>query len=172
MSERPAIGIIERIEAVLVRWVGIVLGLALIALVVINVANAVGRYSGLYAMTGADELLVYGMIWIVMLGAILAARERSHLSINLLPQRLSSRGAGLLQMLIDAVTLLVAGFIAYHSFSFIERIAAIGQTSMALGVPMVIPHTAVFVGFAGIALVTGLLLIGDVMRLAAGRRSS
>ena len=78
MSEN---GII-RAEALVVKLVGLLLGLGLIAMVVVNVANAMGRYTGWFSLVGADELLVYGMIWIVMLGAILAARNRDHLSVK------------------------------------------------------------------------------------------
>jgi len=155
---------ILRAEALVVKFVGILLGLTLIAMVVINVANAVGRYSGFFALVGADELLVYGMIWVVMLGAILAARNRDHLSVNLLPSAISGRAAAMLQIVIDVATVAVSVFIAWHSFVFIDRIAGLNQSSMGLGVPMVIPHSAIFVGFAGIAAVTAYLTVVDIVR--------
>ena len=34
---------------------------------------------------------------------------------------------------------------------FVQRVAAIGQTSMALGIPMAIPHSALVIGFGGTA---------------------
>lgn len=160
-----ASGII-RIEALIVQGIGVLLGIGLIAMVVLNVINAVGRYTGWFSLVGADELLVYGMIWIVMLGAILAARSRDHLSINLLPGAVSGRVGALLQVVIDVATVAVSAFIAWHSFSFIERIASLNQTSMGLGIPMVIPHSAIFVGFTGIAAVTAFLTLVDVARLA------
>ena len=155
---------ILRAEALVVKLVGILLGLTLIAMVVINVANAVGRYSGLFALVGADELLVYGMIWVVMLGAILAARNRDHLSVNLLPSATSGRPAAMLQIVIDVATVAVSVFIAWHSFVFIDRIAGLNQSSMGLGVPMVVPHSAIFVGFAGISAVTAFLTVVDIVR--------
>lgn len=166
-----ASGII-RIEALVVQVIGVLLGIGLIAMVVLNVANAVGRYSGWFSLVGADELLVYGMIWIVMLGAILAARSRDHLSINLLPGAVSGRIGALLQVAIDVPTVAVSAFIAWHSFSFIERIASLNQTSMGLGIPMVIPHAAILVGFTGIALVTAFLTLVDITRLANRKGSS
>ncbi|MFX0543140.1 TRAP transporter small permease [Roseovarius sp. S4756] len=161
---------IIRFEALVVQLVGILLGISLIAMVVVNVVNAVGRYSGWYSFVGADELLVYGMIWIVMLGSILAARNRDHLSVNLLPTVVKGRLAAALQVVIDVVTVAVAAFIAWHSLSFIERIAMLNQKSMGLGVPMVIPHSAIFVGFAGIAAVTAFLTVVDIIRLTQSER--
>lgn len=156
-------------EALAVRGICILLGLGLIAMVLINVANALGRYSGWFSLVGADELLVYGMIWIVMLGAILAARNRDHLSVNLLPEAATGRAGLVLQTAIDVATVAVSAFIAWHSFVFIERIASFNQKSMGLGIPMVIPHSAVLVGFIGIAAVTAFLTLVDILRLTASR---
>lgn len=156
-----------RAEALAVAVIRTCMGLGLIAMVVVNVANAVGRYSGWAAFVGADELLVYGMIWIVMLGAILAARERDHLSIDLFPQSLSRRSAARLGLAIDVVTMGLSAFVAWHSLGFIERVAKIGQTSMALGIPMTVPHLAIFVGFAGIAAVTAVLIVFDLKRMVS-----
>ena len=163
-DERMSENGIIRAEALVVKLVGLLLGLGLIAMVVVNVANAMGRYTGWFSLVGADELLVYGMIWIVMLGAILAARNRDHLSVNLLPTAMSGHLAATIQIFIDLATVAVSVFIAWHSLSFIERIAALNQTSMGLGIPMVIPHSAIFVGFAGIAAVTAFLTLVDLSR--------
>lgn len=169
-EERGKGGGIIRAEALVVRVIAVLLGLCLIAMVLVNVANAVGRYSGRFSLVGADELLVYGMIWIVMLGAILAARNRDHLSINLLPTAMTGRLAAALQIVIDLATVTVSVFIAWHSFIFIERIAAINSKSMGLGIPMVIPHSAILVGFVGIAAVTAFLTVLDIARFTTSER--
>ena len=156
---------IVRAEALVVKLVGLLLGLGLIAMVVVNVANAMGRYTGWFSLVGADELLVYGMIWIVMLGAILAARNRDHLSVNLLPTAMNGRTGAFIQVFIDLATVAVSLFISWYSFVFIDRIAALNQKSMGLGIPMVIPHSAILVGFLGIAAVTAFLTFVDIARL-------
>ena len=158
-----------RIEAGAIGLLRGLLGFGLIAMVLLNFANAIGRYFGLPTLTGADELLVFAMIWIVMVGAILATRDRSHLSIDLFPQRLSARSRLALAAATGAVTSAVCAFIALHSLDFIERIAIIGQTSMGLGIPMAIPHLAVFTGFAGIAVVTAVLAAVDLSAFLSGR---
>jgi TRAP-type C4-dicarboxylate transport system permease small subunit len=150
-------------EARATRVLETALGLGLIAMVLLNVANAVGRYSGLPTLTGADELLIYAMIWLVMIGAVVVTRRRDHLAIDLLPQRIGGAAERLLVVAVDAATASVSAFVAWHSFVFVERIAAIEQTSMGLGIPMVIPHAAVTVGFAGMAISAVALLVGDLL---------
>jgi TRAP-type C4-dicarboxylate transport system permease small subunit len=158
-----------RLETRLVAVVKGLLGLVLIAMVVLNVANAAGRYGGLPTLTGADEAMVYGMIWVVMLGAILAARARDHLVIDLLPGALPPRGRAALQLLTDAATLAVCAFVAWQSWAFIERIGLLNQVSMGLGIPMTWAHGAILTGFAGMAAVAAGLVAADLARLAGGR---
>ena len=50
-----------------------VLGLMLLAVVAINVVNASGRYLFSYRLVGADELMVYTVIYVVMGWAVLVA---------------------------------------------------------------------------------------------------
>lgn len=159
----------HRLEATVLQALRGLLGLGVIALVLLNVANAAGRYGGLPTLTGADELLVYGMIWIVMIGAILTTRDRAHLAIDLLPQSLGPAGKQALATFTSFVTAASCGFVAWHSWSFIERIGAIGQKSMGLGIPMVVPHLAVFTGFAGMAVIALILGLRDLAETAQGR---
>jgi TRAP-type C4-dicarboxylate transport system permease small subunit len=53
-----------------------------------------------------------------------------------------------------------------QSYAFVQRIVATGQTSMALGMPMVIPHSALLVGFAGTAVIAVMILVSDIRSLA------
>tara|TARA_B100000029_G_scaffold364170_1_gene357346 strand:- start:226 stop:717 length:492 start_codon:yes stop_codon:yes gene_type:complete len=149
------------IEARLMGLIRGLLGIVMILMVILNLVNAAGRYGGTPIFTGADELLVFGMIWIVMIGAIVTTRDRKHLSIDVFPQRLTNRLRLALNIIIGAITTGLSTFVAFHSLEFIKKIAAIGQTSMGLSIPMVIPHLAVFIGFSGIALVSAILAITD-----------
>ncbi len=152
-----------------IKTLKLLLGLALVLMVVLNIVNAAGRYGGLPVPGGMDELLVFAMIWIVMIGCILATHDRTHLSINLLPQSLNHDDRRILETFVSFLTAGVCAFVAWHSWTFIERIGAIGQKSMGLGVPMVVPHMAILVGFAGTALVSLALAITDCRALFLDR---
>lgn len=155
--------LVRRTERRLTQGLATVLGLCLIAMVAVNVLNALGRYGGLPVLTGADELLVFSMIWIVMLGAVLATRQRTHLTIDLLPAALGQTAARSLRIATTLVMAGVTGFTAWHSWVFIGRIGALGQTSMGLGIPMTVPHLAIFFGFTGIAVVATLMALADIV---------
>lgn len=154
-----------RLEQHLAGPLRALLGLVLIAMVAINVANATGRYLGFRLPAGLDELLVYMMIWIVMAGAVLALLQREHLAIDLLPQALRPKARSCLVLLGDVVVLAVSITVARQSWTFIERIDRLGQTSMGLGIPMTWPHAAVLAGFGGMTVVALLLILRDVAAL-------
>ena len=66
--------------------------------------------------------------------------------------------------------LCACAFATVQCWAFVSRVAAIGQTSMALGLPMAIPHFALVVGFGGTTIVAALLLASDVAELSPTRR--
>lgn len=141
-----------------VHWV---LGLAMLAIVAINVANATGRYLLGFSMTGADEVMVYTMVWMVMAGAVLSLASRDHISINLVPSYATGRTRHLLNGIHDLAALFSCALATYASWGFVTRIAAIGPRSMGLGLPMVIPHAALLIGFAALTLTALALLLRD-----------
>ena len=70
---RPFPPDLERAVGRSVRVASRLLGLVLLAMVALNVANAAGRHVLQRSILGADEILVFAMAWLVFgLGAALA----------------------------------------------------------------------------------------------------
>jgi TRAP-type C4-dicarboxylate transport system permease small subunit len=144
--------------------VRMLLGIVLIGLVLLNVVNAVARATG-KVVIGVDEVLVFGMIWMVMIGMMLVTADRSHIALEILTARVGPRARCILSIITHTVMVVACGYAALQSFAFIQRIVATGQTSMALGMPMLIPHSALLVGFAGTALIAAMILVSDIRSL-------
>jgi len=128
------------------------LGFLLLAMVLLNVANAAGRYVFQVAIPGSDEILVFAMVWLVFLGACLVYVNSGHLNFGLLTARLPFPWQGRLQRLIALSTALLCGYLTYQSWQVLSTLARIGQKSMASEIPMVVPHTAVLLSLAVITL--------------------
>lgn len=157
---------VVRLSRIAARSARLLLGLVLIAMVLLNVGNALGRYVFGSVFIGADELLVYGMIWMVMIGMLLVTAERSHIGLDVLMSRVGPRSRLALGVLHHALMTIASAYAAVQDFRFVARIGAFGQTSMALEMPMVIPHSALIVGFCGTAFIAALLCIRDGLQLA------
>lgn len=140
------------------------LGVVLIGLVLLNVVNAVGRAVGTVVI-GVDEVLVFGMIWMVMIGMMLVTADRSHIALEILTARVGARARCILSIVTHIVMVGACGYAAVQSFAFIQRVTATGQTSMALGMPMLIPHSALLVGFGGTAIIAAMIVVSDFRSL-------
>ncbi|MEM7444991.1 MAG: TRAP transporter small permease subunit [Pseudomonadota bacterium] len=163
MTDQPAIAsrILGAGRAAL-RWA---LGLLLIAMVLLNVANAAGRYLFGRAIAGADELLVFSMVWLVFAGVVLVTAEGRHLRLDLGQSLFSGRLGAFRAALINLMIAVLCFYVALQSWEIIGRLGQIGQRSMALGIPMVVPHAAIAIGLAATALVALLLAFGQVRRI-------
>ena len=141
------------------------LGLILLFVVGVNVLNAASRYLLGISPVGADELMVYLVIWAVMAAAILSLVLRSHINVNLLPLYTRGRVRHLLHVLHDAAAVFACGYATYASWLFIGRISKLGVTSMGLGIPMTVPHAALLFGFAGLTVTGAVMFVADVLAL-------
>lgn len=159
----PATG--ARIVRVAVSATRTLLGVALLVMVALNVVNAICRYVLGIVLTGADEVLVFMMIWLVMLGLILVTADRRNIALDFLASRLAPRRRLMLAVVQHAAMTAACAFATVQCWAFVSRVAAIGQTSMALGLPMAIPHFALVVGLGGTTVVAALLLANDIAEL-------
>jgi TRAP-type transport system small permease protein len=148
------------------------LGLVLLGMVLLNVANAAGRYAFGTVFIGADETLVFAMIWLVMMAMILVTADRGHIALDFLVNRVGAQARTALSLLHNAIMLVACAYAALQSFAFVERVGATGQTSMALGISMVLPHSALILGFGGTAMVSLLLVIGDILAMISAADAS
>lgn len=143
-----------------------ILGLLLLGMVALNVVSALCRYVFGIVFTGADELLVFAMVWMVMVGMIVVTVNRSHIALDFLVTRAGPRLRVALAVIHGVVMTGACAYATFYCASFVARVAALGQTSMALGLPMAIPHSALVVGFAGTTIASALLLTRDISVLA------
>lgn len=66
-----------------------------------------------------DPLLRVLVLWVGLLGAMVATREDNHITIDILSRYLSPRGKDLSQLITTAFTSVVCGILAFHSARFV-----------------------------------------------------
>jgi TRAP-type C4-dicarboxylate transport system permease small subunit len=130
-----------------------VLAVALIVAVLLNVVNVVGRYLTGVTLTGGDEIEIYILIWIAFLNAAVVSWRRSHLRMDLIVKAMPPRLQVVVGVAEAVVTVVLTGFVAWQSFLYVQRIYSLGAVSDLARLPTWIPHSAVFVGFALMAVV-------------------
>ncbi len=116
-----------------------------------------------------EELARYLMIWVGLIGAAYAAGRKMHLSVDLLPGKLSGSRAHLLRILIESLVLLFA-FAALFAggLRLVWTMLALGQTSASLQLPLGYVYLAVPLSGLFIAWYAILDLMSEVTELRNG----
>jgi TRAP-type C4-dicarboxylate transport system permease small subunit len=156
-------GSLDKHVDALVTWIERVLGVALLVGISLNVINVFGRYLAGFALNGVDEIEIYILIWIAFLGAALVTWRGSHLRMDVLVMACPPAVRSLVGWFEMIVMLVVTTFVAWQSFKYVERIYALGAVSDIAHIPTWIPHSAIAISFAAMALI---VLLRGLQRIA------
>lgn len=126
-------------------------GALFLAAIALNFANIVGRYVFFTPVFWAEEIIAYGFVWCVLLGAALVCREGEHLHVEILRIVVGARVATWLRLVIWALVCIVALVTAYYGLRVVELVAGNNQRSVVAEIPMAIPYAAIPAGFLLIA---------------------
>lgn len=148
------------------------LAVVLVGLVFVSCTNIVLRYVFEVNWLAADELQVFVMIGLAFLGTIVVSAESRQLRLDLLGQINAPWLQFMLGTLESTVAALVCGFVAYHSWTFLLRIYAMGQKGGSSGIPMWVPHSAVTICFAALTLLALAKLLDRLLTFGSGARKS
>lgn len=93
-----------------------------------------------YSFAWAAEFARYAIIWMVFIGASVAARDGLHISIDLLQQILPRSAARLLAGVVLLLGILFGGFLVVYGVPLVRQMQLFGQISTAMEVPMFIVY--------------------------------
>jgi TRAP-type C4-dicarboxylate transport system permease small subunit len=136
------------------RAVELILTAAFIFAVVLNFATAADRYIFKHSIIGSDEIQTFIMIWMTFVGAAAASWRHQHLRMDVITARLPRRVRVALFGIELVLILGLMTVLAKESFTYAAQMQRLDRRSDLAGLPMWLPHSAIFVGFGLIALVT------------------
>jgi TRAP-type C4-dicarboxylate transport system permease small subunit len=110
-----------------------------------------------------DELARYLMVWVALLGWMIASRRRAHIRITILIDRLPRGLRVLTEVVIQLAMVAFGALLAWHSFELIER--AWDVEAVSLPIPSALIY--VLVPLAGLAVVAQ--AIADMVRVVQRR---
>ncbi len=139
-----------------------VLALVLILGISLNFINVVGRYLGGFTLTGVDEIEIYFLIWIAFLGAAVVTWRGEHLRMDVLLMAYPTWVRKAEAVFETLVMFVVTTFVAWQSYLYVGRIHALGALSDIARIPTWIPHSAIMIGFASMAVLVVLVGIRKI----------
>jgi TRAP-type transport system small permease protein len=159
---------IDRLFERACRVIEIVLALGFLVAVCLNFLNVIGRYLVGYTPSGTDEIQIYIMVWMAFVGAAIITWRDVHLRMDVLFQRFPARLRAIVRGFELAVFLTIANFVTLQSFYYVMRMFRLGQVSDLAEIPIWIPHAAVVVGFALMAVIVLRRAVAFVLEQAGG----
>jgi TRAP-type C4-dicarboxylate transport system permease small subunit len=145
------------------RGIELALAAALVFAVCLNFYNVIERYVFSTALGWADEVQVYIMVWTAFLGAVVVTWRNMHLRMDVLLKMFPPGLQRAIQVFEALVMVLLAGFVAWQSSLYAERMRSVGKLTDVAQMPAWIPHSAVGLGFA-LILVIALVRLVRVLR--------
>ena len=124
-------------------------GILLLAMIFISFSQIVLRNLAGTSMAWSDPVLRNLVLWVGLLGASLATRDRNHITIDILSQILPERVRSAVRVFTDLFTAVVCAFLAIASFKFVHSEAATGN--------ILVPHLPVWVAESVMPLAFGLM---------------
>jgi TRAP-type C4-dicarboxylate transport system permease small subunit len=159
---------VARVYAALLAGVRVATAAALVLLVAVVSASVVVRYFGLFggSLHWATELSRFIIVWVVMLGAVVAFDHGAHIAVALFQESLPPAG----RRVVEATAYLLSlAFIVVLAWSGLRlALATMRQISPALGLPMGYVYLAIPVGAALIAVQSVLFVVYPGTRQGAG----
>lgn len=123
--------------------------LATLAVALLTLFIVVARFTEI-SVVGIYEIILLAAVLMYMLGAVIAARQSSHLRVDWLDSRLTSPGLQAAQKLaIALVTLITTAFFVYWTYRMFAWGLVRPLRTPAYGIPLWIPQAAFLVGSLG-----------------------
>lgn len=152
------------------RLIDLIAGLLFIYMALAIMAQILGRYVFGYSIAGTDETAVFAQVWLVLLGAGIAMRNRQHVGVDVLIRRTPER----VQQLARLASYALGMWFLYVVFVGSFALLTIGMMvqSPALRLPMAIPYAALPVGMAYFMLEFSIASLPDILRPAQARANA
>jgi len=132
--------------------------LAVMALILFLVASRVFGWS----VVGMLELATISAMWLYMAGAIIAARNREHLVVDFLTQKLTPKLRIVHDLATSAIMFVIGFFFIFLAWEMLGFAMRRPQTTPALSLPLLIPQSAIIVA----ALFTSIYALRDLILAA------
>lgn len=134
-------------------------------MVIASFAQVVNRNFLKLPIPWFEEIAVYCMIYMVLIGTEFGLRDNSQVSVTAVIDRLSGLGKKIALIISKAIVVVFCGTIFYSSVGMLEAQIRSGQISPALKIPMTIPYASLTISFAIATLVQGAMLLNMILSL-------
>lgn len=138
----------RKLDSFVSRSEEVLIGVLILTASIILFANVVARYVFNLGLPWAEELVRYQIVWMVFLGASVAARQGIHIGVDILIKFSPPAIGRVVDLAVHAIAVVFCAFVVFYGAELIAQTRAFGQISPAMQVPMWLVQLAIPVGSA------------------------
>lgn len=112
-------GLVSRLLQILVWSENALMALLLTTMILVASSQIILRNFFDYGIAWSEPLLRIMMLWLGLFGAMLASRERNHISIDVLSRFLPKTGQRIASLITHLFSAFICGIISYYSWQFV-----------------------------------------------------
>jgi len=135
------------VDDLISRFEAVVLGLGVLIMATISVANVIGRFVFGESIFFAEELNQFLIVLITFVGIGYAARKGRHIRMSAIFDSLPDPLRKALMVLIALITAAAMFVLAYYSYVYVVSVYATGRVAPSLRVPVYLTFVWVPIGF-------------------------
>lgn len=129
----------ERLEEVF-------LVILMIAATLLVAAQVVTRFILKVPLPWSEEIARYMFLWLTWVGASYATKERKHVRIDIIYEKLPEKGKKICTAISTVIWIVFLAVMVYLSVRLTASVASGGQIAVGSGIPMWIPYASIPVG--------------------------
>jgi TRAP-type C4-dicarboxylate transport system permease small subunit len=135
-----------------VRLPYLITGTLFLAAITINIANVIGRYVFFQPIFWAEEVLVFIIIWAIFVAAASIVYRGESINMDLFLGLMKPALKRIVNAVVLVLFIVCCAIVVTQSYKVVSLYWSGGGVSVAAGVPMVVPHAAILLGFSLMAI--------------------
>ncbi len=150
------------------RTAKIILTVLLLSVASLQFAQVVTRYVLQSPVRGMEDIMVYLVLWLYVLGSVNASREDTQIRANVLEVFIKSEKAKRVQLIIaNIISLAIGVWLTYWAWDFVEYSLRVKKESPTLYIPTIYADASLFIGLALMCLFDLVNIIKSIRSLNA-----
>jgi TRAP-type C4-dicarboxylate transport system permease small subunit len=133
--------------------------ICLLASVVINFINIIGRYVFSVSISWAEEIMLFLMVGCVFTGCCAVAWQGRHIRMDMMISMLPKPLHDFFMLLSELVLIAAAVAVTDFAYPVIAQLAAFDERSEAANFPLVVPQSMVPIGYSVMGLLVAIRLL-------------
>lgn len=168
MSQKPRKSFLERAQMILYRVEDSILVGLLMLMITLAVLQIFLRNLFETGIVWSDVLVRILVLWVGLVGAMVASRKGNHINIDIMERFLSERAKIVVNFVVELFTAFICAVVAYYSIQFVHMEFADGGRAFA-NVPTWVCEAIIPFAFVVIAIRYVLLSIVNLKRIVKFR---